>query len=123
MSLAALFMVCFAVGPMVFHGLLALGAARRGGVALLAGGAALAGLGLRYGWPGSWAQDTGDTLAVLGLLWLSWVAILALFAQTWRLWRPGRRPRRWSAVAGALGTTAPWFGLALAESVAPSLPS
>lgn len=110
MTLALLFGLIFVVGPLAFAHL------SRGWLSplYLASGiftCLLTGFALQY-----WGAGSDAKIGSLALFWLAWVGTLAFAAA--RL--TGRWPttRRWSRVAGATGTTVPWFGLSTAAWIA-----
>lgn len=120
MSLAILFVIVFVGGPLAFRALTQGGpspaAFRR--LAIFTAVCAATGLTLRYGFASLWGQNLLVTGAGVVFIWGGWIGVLAYGAQALRRMDHGRRMRRWTAVAGALGTTVPWFGLASASLLA-----
>lgn len=118
--LIGIFAVFFVGGPLVFRALTQPPPTRSTlrSLLLFAGVCALFGLGLRYGFSPLWGRNSLLTVGCILALWFAWVAVLALGAQALRQAEPGLLMRRWTAVIGAAGTTAPWFGLASANMLA-----
>ena len=114
--LAAIFVVCFIAGPLIFRALVT-GDADLKSMKIL--GAltvvfALAGLFVRFMLPNDWGQNLWITVAGIVLIWLAWIGVLAFAAMALRRRDPSAKMRRWTTILGALGTTVPWFGLASA---------
>ncbi|WP_298858616.1 hypothetical protein [uncultured Sulfitobacter sp.] len=120
MSLAVLFVIVFVGGPLAFRSLTRGGpspkAFRR--LAILMALCAATGLTLRYGFAHLWGQNLLVTGTGVAFIWGGWIGVLAYGAQALRLMDHGLGMRRWTAVAGAAGTTVPWFGLASASLLA-----
>lgn len=116
-SLIGVFALFFVGGPLVFRALTRPAPSREAlkGLIVFAAVFALFGLGLRFGFAGSWGRDATLTVCCILALWLAWVGVLAFGVQTFRQAEPGLRMRRWTAILGAAGTTVPWFGLASAQ--------
>lgn len=117
MSYVILFLIVFVGGPLAFRGLTRGGpspaAFRR--LAIFTALCAATGLTLRYGFANLWGQNLLITGAGIAFIWGGWIGVLAYGAQALRRIDHGVRMRRWTAVAGAVGTTVPWFGLASAS--------
>lgn len=113
MTLIVIFLVIFVAGPMAFFSMIGGGATpmRMRLLACLAFGCAALALVLRYGMAQSWGADWSVTLAGMGLIWLGWISVLAFGVLAVRRAERGVFMRRLTAVVGAAGTTAPWFGL------------
>lgn len=79
---------------------------------------AATGLTLRYGFADLWGQNLLITGTGIAFIWGGWIGVLAYGTQVLRRIDHGARMRRWTAVAGAAGTTVPWFGLASASLMA-----
>lgn len=113
MTLIALFLAIFVVGPLFFCILTARAAtvtwSRK--VALLAIGCAAVALMLRYGTPAHWGRDPLVTGLAIGMMWIGWISVLAFAVLALRRADSGVMMRRLSTVLGAGGTTIPWFGL------------
>ena len=120
MSYFVLFMIVFIGGPLAFRELTRGGpsamAFRR--LAIFTALCAATGLTLRYGFADSWGQNLLVTGAGVAFIYGGWIGVLAYGAQALRRMDHGLRTRRWTAVAGAAGTTMPWFGLASASLMA-----
>ncbi len=117
MTLTALFLFFFLVGPLSFRLLTKAkpsghGMRRLAAIAVIL---ALSGIVLRYIAPDRWGHALWLTGLVILLLWCGWIAVLALGAQALRSADPGPIMRRWTEIIGAAGTTVPWFGLASAN--------
>lgn len=117
MSYFVLFLIVFIGGPLAIRGLTrsepSPAAFRR--LAILTALCAAMGLTLRYGFADLWGQNLLITGAGIAFIWGGWIGVLAYGAQALRRMDHGLRMRRWTAVAGAAGTTMPWFGLASAS--------
>lgn len=117
MSYFFLFVIVFIGGPFAFRALTQGGpsptAFRR--LAMFTALCAAIGLTMRYGFSGLWGQNLLVTGAGVAFIWGGWIGVLAYGAQALRRMDHGLRMRRWTAVAGAVGTTVPWFGLASAS--------
>ncbi len=117
MTLVAVFLIVFLGGPLLF-GLFTKCAPSKGNmrmlvlIAILCAGAALV---LRYGALVNWREDPLVVVAGIVLIWWGWIAILAVVTQVLRRADQGLAMRRATAILGAVGTTIPWFGLAIAS--------
>ena len=120
MSLVVLFVIVFVDGPLAFRALTRGGpsptAFRR--LAIFTALCAATGLTLRYGFTHLWGQNLLVTGTGIAFIWGGWIGVLAYGAQALRRMDHGLRMRRWTAEAGAAGTTLPWFGLASASLLA-----
>jgi hypothetical protein len=120
MTLLVLFLIVFVGGPLAFRALTRGGpspvAFRR--LSVFTALCAATGLTLRYGFSDLWGQNLLITGAGITFIWGGWIGVLAYGAQGLRRIDHGVRMRRWTAVAGAAGTTVPWFGLASASLLA-----
>jgi hypothetical protein len=116
-TLAVLFVIFFVGGPFSFRMLTKpLATARRlRGIVILTACFASAGLFVRFCLPGLWGQDPWATAVGVLFIWCGWIGVLAFVALSLRRKDPSLRMRRWTALAGALCTTVPWFGLASAN--------
>lgn len=117
MSLVVLFIIVFVGGPLAFRALTRSGPSPRAfrRLAILMAICAATGLTLRYGFAHLWGQNLLVTGAGIAFIWGGLIGVLAYGAQALRRMDQGMRMRRWTAVAGAAGTTVPWFGLASAS--------
>ncbi|MCR9127471.1 MAG: hypothetical protein NXH82_15265 [Rhodobacteraceae bacterium] len=64
------------------------------------------------------AQVMVPGVLALALLWAAWVVSMGLLVQVLRLVIGAGASRKWTAVAGAVGATVPWFGILVARMVA-----
>ena len=115
-ALAAIFVVCFIAGPLIFRTLVHRDANLQSMkmLGVLTAVFASAGLLVRFLLPDDWGQNLWVTVAGIVLIWLAWIGVLAFAAMALRRKIPSARMRRWTTIFGALGTTVPWFGLASA---------
>jgi hypothetical protein len=117
MSFSILFVIVFGLGPLAFRALTRDGpspaAFRR--LAMFTTLCATIGLTMRYGFADLWGRNLLVTGTGLAFIWGGWIGVLAYGTQALRRMDQGLRMRRWTAVAGAAGTTVPWFGLASAS--------
>ena len=60
-------------------------------------------------------QYSGQPLAATLCLWGAWVMSMALVVQVLRIVMGAGPNHRWSALAGAVGATIPWFGILVAR--------
>ncbi len=120
MSHVILFILIFVGGPLAFHALTRAGHSARAfrRLALFTTLCAATGLMLRYGLADLWGRNLLVTGAAMVFIWGGWIGVLAYGARALRQMDQGLRMRRWTAVMGAIGTTAPWFGLASASLIA-----
>lgn len=116
MSLVAVFLVIFVVGPALFRALTRNKATKRTIRMLLICAIAgiAAGLGLRFVAGDQWGIDLWFTLGPLVLFWLAWICLIALGVHVVKYLVPGRRTLWWTEAGGLIGVVIPWFGLALA---------
>ena len=117
MMLAAAFLVFFVGGPLIFRGVTqgTPTATQLRIIAAVTIALSLGSLAVRYGFAPQWGDNLILTIAGILLIWLAWIGILAFATQALRRVDRGPRMRRWTAVIGSVGTTAPWFGLAFAS--------
>ena len=120
MILAGAFLVFFVAGPLIFRGLTQRDPSRRQlrVISLVTLALSLGSLAVRYGFAPQWGDNLILTIAGILLVWLAWIGMLAFGTQMLRRLDRGPRMRRWTGLLGAMGTTAPWFGLAFARYVA-----
>ena len=116
MKLWLLFIAVFIGGPLTFRWLTRSPPSPRTarGLALLALISASIAMILRYGFAGRWGDDLAITVAGLFFIWLGWISVIAFAVQAIRHANPGTKMRRATGILGAVATTLPWFGLALA---------
>lgn len=115
MILYVTFALLFVVGPLVFRQMLRMGLERKtlGLIAVVLMVAAI------FTRPMIGESDEGLLqFAPLMLIWGAWIVVLVMGVMALRRAIPGRQAMRWTAVAGAAGTTVPWFGLASARWLA-----
>ena len=62
--------------------------------------------------------DATRTFVSVLSIWIAWVLVMVLVAGALRRAFPSHRARRMIRIAGALGTTVPWFGFAAAQMMA-----
>ena len=116
MTIAVIFLIIFIVGPFTFQRL-TVATPSREALRFLGGfvfATALGGLLLRFALDSVWGRGVTATAASLTLLWFAWIGVLALGAQALRRSEPSLRMHKWTGMIGSVGTTVPWFGLALA---------
>lgn len=107
MSILTLFALCFLVAPSVFLLVWWLDLSQRS-LALMALAGAVGSVVLHTG-PGLSAS------AAVVLVWGAWICVVA----SWARFLDGRlAPRRISRAFGAVAASLPWFGFALAQSIA-----
>ena len=112
-----LFTMAFVLGPALYLAL-ERGQGRPWPLALGASGLVVASFVLR--------TDTGVVLSSgafpvflsITFIWLAWVLVMVLVARAMRQAFPTQRARQIVRVAGAMGTTVPWFGFAAAQMMA-----
>lgn len=117
MSLVLIFIGAFLVGPLAFYLALKRPPTERTLQVLACVVVIAVGMGVVL-----WAIAAPDAAiwfvaAVLLLIWVGWIALLAWAAQL--IQRLDTRPqvRRWAVMVGVVCTTAPWFGLASAQTM------
>lgn len=123
MSVTIVFLLCFVAGPLIFGGITRNAPSRSQlrSIAWLAIGLSIAAMSIRYGLAPQWGNNLILTICGILLIWLAWIGVLAFGAQSLRRKDRSPRMRRVARVMGALGTTAPWFGLASADLIGVSI--
>jgi len=117
MMVSILFLIVFVVGPILFFALDRV-AGKHWPLVLVVVALILASFALQSAVTLPIATEM--TRSVLGVMcvWIAWVLIMVLAARAMRHVLPLLRARRISRMAGAMGTTVPWFGFAAAQMIA-----
>lgn len=110
-ALITAFVLCFAVGPMIYAVIF-----RQPQSKVLIAALAIAVVALLL-----FSNLFKATLPSTSLmcLWLSWVLAITLVVRTLHARLRTPTSRRWTYIAGIIATTAPWFGLATAKIMSP----
>ena len=115
-TLALIFPIVFVVGPILLFRMINRPPSIAGFriLAIVALIALLAALAIR-----SFALDTAEdgktAWLILAMIWISWISILGISVQWIRREHTSQSVKIWTGLLGAIGTTIPWFGLALAQ--------
>lgn len=112
-----LFIMAFVIGPALFF-VLDRVAGKHWPLALVAAVLVLASFVLRSEADLTFPTDTTRTFLSVMFIWLAWVLVIVLAARALRHALPSLRARRIVRMAGAMGTTVPWFGFAAAQMIA-----
>ncbi|WP_299047055.1 hypothetical protein [uncultured Tateyamaria sp.] len=112
-----LFTMAFVIGPALFFALDRV-AERHWPLAFAASVLVMISFLLRSGANLTLAFDATRTFLSVASIWIAWVLVMVLAAGALRRAYPSIRARRLIRVAGAMGTTVPWFGFAAAQMMA-----
>ena len=112
-----LFIMAFVLGPALFF-VLERVAGRHWPLAFVASVLVLVSFLLRSGANLTFEFDVTRTFLSVVSIWVAWVIVMVLAAGALRRAFPSHRARRLIHVAGAMGTTVPWFGFAAAQMMA-----
>ncbi len=115
--LILLFIMAFVIGPALFFALDRV-VGKHWPLALVASVLVLASFVLRSEASLAFSADVTRTFLSVLFIWLAWVLVMVLAARAVRQALPSLRARRFVRVAGAMGTTVPWFGFAAAQMIA-----